>query len=132
MTVLVMNYRQMVKKLLEWLGKQWKGLMISFEEFKKISIKIARIKEVKDHPNADRLYVIKIDVGGEEREIVAGIKKGYTPDELKDKLVAIVDNMEPAVIRGVESKGMILAAQDGETLTVLSPEKEVGPGAIVK
>lgn len=106
--------------------------MISFDEFKKLSIKIARIKEVKEHPDADKLYVIKISIGDTEKEVVAGIKKAYTPDELKDKLVAVIDNMEPATIRGVESNGMILAAQDGEALAVLSPDKDVSPGAIVK
>ena len=106
--------------------------MISFDEFKKLSIKIGRIKEVSDHPDADRLYVVKVDIGGEEREVVAGIKKFYSPEELKGKLVAVVENLEPATIRGVESKGMILAAQDGESLAVISPDKEITPGTIVK
>ena len=106
--------------------------MVSFEEFKKVSIKIARIIEVRDHPNADKLYVLKLDIGGEEREAVAGIKKAYKPEELKDKLVVVVDNLEPATIRGIESKAMVLAAQDGEKLTVISPDKAVSPGSIVK
>ena len=106
--------------------------MIPFEDFKKLSIKIARIKEVKDHPNADKLYVIKIDVGGEEKEVVAGIKKAYKPEELKEKLVVVVDNLETATIRGVESKGMILATHDGDKLAVLSPDKDVSPGSTVK
>lgn len=106
--------------------------MITIEEFKKLNIKIARIKEVIDHPGADRLYIIRVVIGEEEREVVAGIKKAYNKEELVGKLVAIVENLEPAVIRGVESKGMILAAQDGETLAVLSPDRPVAPGAIVK
>jgi len=106
--------------------------MISFEEFKKLSIKIAKIKEVKDHPNADKLYVIKIDIGGEEREVVAGIKKAYKPEELIGKLVAVVDNMEPATIRGIESRGMILAAQDSGEMAVICPDKEISSGAVVK
>ena len=106
--------------------------MISFEEFKKLSIKIARIKEIADHPNADRLYVIKVDIGGEEREVVAGIKKAYKKEELEGKLVAVVENLEPATIRGVESKGMILAAHDGDTLAVISPDREVSPGSTIK
>jgi len=106
--------------------------MIPFEDFKKLSIKIARIKEVKDHPNADKLYVIKIDVGGEEKEVVAGIKKAYKPEDLKEKLVVVVDNLETATIRGVESKGMILATHDGDKLAVLSPDKDVSPGSTVK
>lgn len=106
--------------------------MITIEEFKKLSLKIARIKEITDHPNADRLYIVRVMIGEEEREVIAGIKKGYTKEELLNKLVVVVENLEPAVIRGVESKGMILAAQDGETLAVLSPDKPIAPGAIVK
>jgi len=106
--------------------------MVSFEDFKKLSIKIARIKEVKDHPNADKLYVVKVDIGGEEKELVAGIKKAYKPEELIGKLVAVVDNMAPATIRGVESNGMILAAQDGENMAVISPDKDISPGTTVK
>ncbi|NQV04425.1 MAG: methionine--tRNA ligase subunit beta [Candidatus Omnitrophica bacterium] len=106
--------------------------MIPFEDFKKLSMKIARIKEVKDHPNADKLYVIKVDIGGEEREVVAGIKKAYKPEDLKEKLVVVVDNLETATIRGVESKGMILATQDGDKLAVLSPDKDISPGSTVK
>ena len=106
--------------------------MISYEEFKKLSLKIARIKEVKDHPNADKLYVIKVDLGEEERELVAGIKKAYKPQELEGKLVVVVENLEPAAIRGVESKGMILASQDGDSMAVISPDREIQPGSIVK
>ena len=106
--------------------------MVSFEEFKKLSLKIARIKEVKDHPNADKLYIVKIDIGGEEKELVAGIKKAYKPEELSGKLVVVVDNMEPATIRGVESKGMILAAQDGDNMAVICPDKAITPGSQVK
>jgi len=106
--------------------------MITIDEFRKLNIRIARIKEVTDHPGADRLYVVRLVIGEEEREVVAGIKKGYTKEELIGKLVAVVENLEPAVIRGVESKGMILASQDGETFAVLSPDRPVSPGTIVK
>lgn len=106
--------------------------MITIEEFKKLNIRIARIKEVIDHPNADRLYIVRVVIGDEERELVAGIKKAYNKEELVGKLVAVVENLEPAVIRGVESRGMILATQDGETMAVLSPDRPVSPGSIVK
>jgi methionyl-tRNA synthetase len=114
------------------IGKTKDVTMVPFEDFKKLSIKIAKIKEVKEHPNADKLYVIKVDLGGEERELVAGIKKAYRPEELEGKLVVLVDNLEPATIRGVESKGMILAAQDGEKLAIISPDKDISPGSIVR
>ncbi|MFH1854221.1 MAG: methionine--tRNA ligase subunit beta [Candidatus Omnitrophota bacterium] len=106
--------------------------MVSFEDFKKISMKIAKIKEVKEHPNADRLYLLKIDVGGEERDVVAGIKKAYKPEELEGRLVVVVDNLQPAMIRGIESNGMVLAVQDGDILSILSPDKNISPGSIVK
>lgn len=106
--------------------------MITIEEFKKLNMRIARIKEVIDHPGADRLYIVRVVIGEEEREVVAGIKKSYNKEELLGKLVVVVENLEPAIIRGVESKGMILAAQDGETLAVLSPDRPVAPGTLVK
>jgi methionyl-tRNA synthetase len=106
--------------------------MITIEEFKKLNLRVARIKEIIDHPDADRLYIVRVMIGEEEREVVAGIKKGYTKEELLGKLVVVVENLEPAVIRGVESKGMILAAQDGETLAVISPDRPVAPGSLVK
>jgi methionine--tRNA ligase beta chain len=106
--------------------------MINIEEFKKLNLRVARIKEIIDHPNADKLYIVRVVIGEEEREVVAGIKKGYTKEELLGKLVVVVENLEPAVISGVDSKGMILAAQDGETLAVISPDRPVSPGSLVK
>lgn len=106
--------------------------MVSFEDFKKLSIKIARIKEAREHPNADKLYILKIEIGGEEREVVAGIKKAYKLEELSGKLVAVVENIEPATIRGIESQGMVLAAQDGEKLTLICPDKDIAVGSQVK
>ena len=70
--------------------------MISFEEFKKLELRIAEIKTAEDHPNADKLTVIKIDVGGEEKQIVAGIKGHYANEELVGKKVVVVNNLEPA------------------------------------
>lgn len=106
--------------------------MINIEEFKKLELKIARVKEVVDHPNADKLYVITLDLGDRTKQVVAGIKKSYACQELVGKFVVVVDNLEPALLRGVESQGMILAASDENTIAVLSPDKEVKPGSIVK
>jgi len=106
--------------------------MISFNEFKKLEIKVATIKEVINHPNADKLYVIKIDLGDKEKTIVAGIKSSYSPEQLLNRLVIVVDNLEPAVIRGVESQAMLLAASDDNGTSILIPEREVKIGSIVK
>ena len=105
--------------------------MIAYEDFKKLEIVIARVMEAEDHPNADKLYVLKIDSDGESRQIVAGIKQFYTKEELPGKQVVFLKNLKPAVIRGVESSGMILAAKDGNTLALLTPERQVKIGSPV-
>ena len=78
------------------------------------------------------MYVIKVDTGSEERQLVAGIRPSYTPDQLIGKNVVIVSNLEPATIRGEESQGMILAASDENGMSVLMPEREVALGSRVK
>jgi len=106
--------------------------MVSIQEFQKLELVIAKILDVKEHPNADRLYVIKVNTGSEERQLVAGIRPSYTPDELIGKCVVIANNIEPATIRGEESQGMILAASDEHGMSVLLPDKEVALGSRVK
>ena len=105
--------------------------MVAFDDFKKIELRVGRIKSVENHPNADKLYVIKVDIGGEERQTVAGLRGHYTPEQLQDKSVVVVTNLDPAVLRGVESKGMLLAAQDGSRVVLLQPDGEVSPGSKV-
>ena len=107
-------------------------MSVKFEDFKKLDIRVAKVIEVSDHPDADKLYVVKVDWGEGERQLVAGIKNSYNPDALLNKQVAVVINIEPAVIRGVESQGMILAASDEKGMSVLSPDREVAIGSIVK
>ncbi|MBN1869713.1 MAG: methionine--tRNA ligase subunit beta [Candidatus Omnitrophica bacterium] len=106
--------------------------MISIEEFKKMELIIAQVKEVKEHPNADRLYVMKVDTGSEERQLVAGIRTHYTPEQLIGRRVVLVANLEPATIRGETSEGMVLAASDENGISVLSPDKDVALGSRVK
>ena len=106
--------------------------MLSFAEFKKIDMRIAKVLSVEDHPNADRLLVLKVDLGSEgERQLVAGLKGHYSAEELTGKSVVIVANLEPATLRGVESQGMILACQDGDKVIVLQPAADAAPGSAV-
>jgi methionine--tRNA ligase beta chain len=105
---------------------------VTFEDFKKLELKVAQIQEVADHPNADRLYVITIDLGDKKKQIVAGIKNSYSKEDLLGKQVVVVDNLEPAVLRGVESQAMLLAAQDEQGIFIISPERKVKLGSIVK
>ena len=106
--------------------------MATIEDFKKIELVVAQIKEVKEHPNADRLYVLQVDTGKDARQIVAGIRKAYTPEQLIGRRIVLIVNMEPAVIRGETSNGMLLAASDANGMALLTPDKEMVIGSIVK
>ena len=106
--------------------------IVSIEDFKKLELKVAQIKEVNEHPNADRLYVITVDLGDRTKQVVAGIKSSYKKEDLIGKQVVVVDNLEPAVLRGVESQGMILAASDDEGICIVSPERKVKLASTVK
>jgi len=106
--------------------------MASYEEFQKLEIKIAEIETVAPHPNADRLYVLGLKVGEVRKQIVAGIRAHYTEEELRGKKIVIIDNLDPVVIRGVESQGMLLAASTDTTLTLICPERPIADGAKVK
>ncbi len=105
--------------------------MIPIEEFKKLDLRIGTVKSAEPHPQADRLLILKIDLGSEERQLVAGIRGHYTAEELIGKQIVVVANLQPAKLRGVESQGMLLAARDGEGIVILSPEKSVSAGAKV-
>ena len=106
--------------------------LISYEDFKKLDIRVAKIKEVDEHPDADKLYVVKVDLGEEERQIVAGIKPYIEKEALIGKEVVVVLNIEPRKIRGIESNGMLLAAKDEENLAIVTLNREVKPGSIVQ
>jgi methionyl-tRNA synthetase len=105
--------------------------MISIEDFRKVELKIATVKSAEPHPNADRLLVLQVDLGSEQRQICAGIRNHYNPEELVGKQVVIVANLETAKLRGIESQGMLLAASDDDRVIVLTPEKPVQVGAKV-
>ena len=107
--------------------------MVNIDDFRKLELKVAKIKEVQDHPNADKLYIIIIDLGdNKHKQIVAGIKSSYQKEDLIGKQVVVVDNLEPAILRGVESQAMLLAASDETGITIISPERKVTLGSMVK
>ena len=106
--------------------------MATIDDFRKLEFKIAQIKEVADHPNADKLVVLTLDLGDRQKQVVAGIKKFYTREELIGKQVVVVDNLDPVILRGVERQGMILAGSDENLLAVVTPEKNLKLGSVVK
>ena len=105
---------------------------IPYEDFLKMSLKIGRIKEANLHPNADKLYVLKVDLGQREAQIVAGIRANYSQQELIGKQVVVLENLQPKALRGVESQGMVLAASGEAGPVLLFPEKEVPIGCRIK
>ena len=106
---------------------------ISLDTFLQVALRVGVIVEAADHSNADRLVVLKVDLGeGAPRQIVAGIKTAYQASELIGKRVVVVANLKPAMLRGIESQGMVLAAQDGTGLALVVPERPIQPGGTVR
>ena len=104
---------------------------IPLADFKQIELKVAKVLDVTEIPGADKLWKLLIDVGTEKKEIVAGIKTAYPREALLGKSIVVVNNLAPAVIRGVESRGMLLAARDGTVLSVLTVDRELPAGSPV-
>ena len=108
--------------------------IVDFETFASVDLRIGKVMSVDDHPNADRLYVVKISEGnGQERTVCAGLKDHYTRDNLNGSLVVFVANLAPRKIRGVMSDGMLLAADDGAgSVRLLRPDGDIAPGSNVR
>lgn len=106
--------------------------MINYEEFQNIDLRVAKIIKAEKIEKSEKLLKIEIDIGEDKRQIVAGIGKVYSPENLVGKEVVIVANLEPKELMGIESQGMILAASvEGEPV-LLIPEKDVPPGTKIK
>jgi methionyl-tRNA synthetase len=108
--------------------------MIAFDDFKKVELKVAEIKTVEDIPGADKIYKITVDLGNEQRELVAGIKLHYPDKEsLIGKKVAVVANLEPRALKGVTSHGMLLAAStpDKSSVVILTLDKDIPNGSTI-
>lgn len=116
--------------------------LITFDEFAKVDLRVATIIKIEPHPSADRLFKIQLDDGsGTPRQICAGVRQNYAPEQLLGKQIVIVANLAPRVIRGEESRGMLLAASNApkdpananaeRKVVVLTPMSEIEPGSIV-
>jgi methionyl-tRNA synthetase len=120
------------KKLKEGKPKKGGKELVSYEEFKKLDIRVALVESVEKVPKADKLYKLSIALGDEKRTLVAGLAEKYKPDELKGKKIVILANLEPRKLRGIQSDGMLLAAVDGDIVSVLTPDKEIPSGAKIE
>ncbi len=109
------------------------SLTIGYEDFGKLDLRIARVIEARPHPNADKLMLLQIDLGEETKQIVAGIRLHYTPEQLVGRLIVVVNNLAPAMLRGEASNGMLLAASSADKVVLLTPDDpECQVGARVK
>ena len=106
---------------------------IKFDDFAKLDLRIATVLECKAHANADKLLVLQLDVGGEKRQICAGLRQHYQPEQLVGKQIIIVANLEPRTMRGEISQGMLLAAGDAAAnrVIVVAPSEPVPSGSKV-
>ncbi len=105
---------------------------INFEEFQKIDLRIGKVIEAEKIEGTDKLLKLKVDLGEEKRQLVAGIAKFYQPEDLIGKEIVVVANLEPKIFRGIESQGMLLAADVEGKPVFLKPDEEVPPGTKVR
>src|SRR3954466_2007905 len=102
---------------------------IQFDDFAKVELRVATVLECKAHPNADKLLVLQIDLGTEKRQICAGLRQHYHPEQLVGKQIVVVANLAPRTMRGEVSQGMLLAATDGATGKVIFVSPSEGAAA---
>ena len=107
--------------------------LIQYDDFTKLDLRVAKVLEASNHPNADKLIVLKIDLGFEQRQICAGIRGQYDPATLVGRNIVVVANLAPRMMRGLESKGMLLAASnaDHSRIILLQPDADIEPGSKV-
>jgi methionyl-tRNA synthetase len=108
--------------------------LINIQDFARVQLRVAKVLDVRDHPNASKLYILDVDLGPElgKRQLVAGLKPYMPPEALKDALVVVVANLEPALLRGERSEGMLLAAQDGDRVVPLTVATPLAPGSKIR
>lgn len=107
--------------------------VIDYSEWKKLDIRVGEVKAAEDHPNADKLLILRCDVG-EPRQLVAGLKGYYNPDDLVGRKVVVLINLKPVKLRGIESQGMVLAAVDEatDTVSLLTIDQDAPIGARIE
>jgi methionine--tRNA ligase beta chain len=106
--------------------------MITFDDFKKLDIRVGKILSGEKVSGTDKLMKLEVDFGAEKRQIVAGIAEFFEPDHLIGKEIPVLLNLESRSIRGIESQGMILAIDVNGKPVLLRPEREVPPGSVIR
>ena len=105
---------------------------IAYNDFAKLELRVATVLAAREHPNADKLLLLQIDLGDLQKQIVAGIRGHYQPEQLVGRQIVVLCNLEEAMLRGEESQGMLLAASDAQGVVLLKPDRECVPGSPIK
>ena len=103
--------------------------MVNFDDFKKLDLRIAKILKAEKIEGSNKLLKFQIDIGDEEKQLVAGLAKHYNPEDLVGREIVVVVNLEPKKLMGVESQGMLLAASRDDDIVLLQPDREIEPGS---
>jgi methionyl-tRNA synthetase len=106
---------------------------IGYDDFAKVELRVATVLEARPHPNADKLLLLQVDAGEGPKQIVAGIRAHYAPEALVGRRIVVVNNLQPAMLRGETSNGMLLAASAGDKVLLLTvDDPECPAGAKIK
>jgi len=105
---------------------------ISYDDFSKLDLRVAKVLSAREHPNANKLLLLQIDLGDQQKQIVAGIRGHYEPEALIGTQIIVLNNLEEVVLRGEESQGMLLAASDDGDVVLLRPDRDCQPGSTIK
>ena len=128
----VEDMKEKLEKLKENKQKIGEEELVSYEDFKKLDIRIGLVENIEKVPKADKLYKISINLGSEKRTLVAGLAEHYKADNLLGKKIVVLTNLEPRKLRGILSQGMLLAAVEGDNVSILVPDKDISPGARIE
>jgi methionyl-tRNA synthetase len=126
----VEEIQEKLKKLKEKGGKR--SEMVTYEDFEKLDIRVAIVESVESVPKADKLYKLTVNIGKETRTLVAGLAEYYKPEDLQGKKIIVLTNLEPKKLKGLISQGMLLAADDGNEVSILTPARDIEPGAKIE
>ena len=128
----IIEMQENLQKIREVKERKGEVELIPYDEFSKLDIRVALVEKVEKVPKADKLLKLSIDLGTEKRTLVAGLAEFYNAKDLVGKKIIVLVNLEPRKLRGILSQGMLLAADDGENVSLLIPEKDMPPGSKIK
>lgn len=105
---------------------------ISIDDFAKVDLRAAKVLDCKVHPNGDKLLILQVDVGDEQKQIVAGLRQYYPPESLIGRTILVVNNLEPVVLRGESSSGMVLTTTASDGIPLIIELNSTAPGCRLK